>query len=113
MGNSPQHEITPDSSAVGESSRPIYDAAQRCSKRFEEYLWPADGTKGDHFLEMQELRGQFNEWAAYLGTFARPRASLDARLAPHPEIRNRILELLSMMQDNFNWGNDYTIHGYT
>ncbi|KAL6886897.1 hypothetical protein GGI43DRAFT_431693 [Trichoderma evansii] len=44
MSNSPQHEKIQDGSAVGESSRPIYDAAQRCSTQErpeEEIIAPA------------------------------------------------------------------------
>ncbi|RYO96852.1 hypothetical protein DL765_011425 [Monosporascus sp. GIB2] len=104
MGGSPQHEEMQGGSVVHESSQPIYDAAQLCSKHFEHHLQTTDGA-GDDYLEIEELWGRFNQWAAYVGAFAVPRASLDARLAPHGEIRDMVLELLYMIQDNLIWGN--------
>ncbi len=83
---------------------PIYDAAQLCSAQFEHHLQTADSASED-YLAVEELRGRFSQWAAYVGVFAVPRASLDARLAPHEDIRDMVLELLFMIQDNLDWGN--------
>ncbi|RYP46072.1 hypothetical protein DL768_007664 [Monosporascus sp. mg162] len=91
-------------SVVHESSQPIYDAAQLCSKHFEHHIETTDRA-GDDYLAIEELWGRFNQWAAYVGAFAVPRASLDARLVRHGEIRDRVLELLYMIQDNLIWGN--------
>jgi hypothetical protein len=104
MGNSPQRDGTHEGSVVHESSQPIYDTAQLCSKHFEHLLETTDGT-GEDYLAIEELRGRFNQWAAYVGAFAVPRASLDARLNPHEDIRDMVLELLSMIQSNLKWGN--------
>ncbi|RSM04459.1 hypothetical protein CEP52_006828 [Fusarium oligoseptatum] len=48
----------------------------------------------------EELRGRFNLWAAYAGAFAAPKASLDARLVAHSDIKDMVLELLVMVQRN-------------
>lgn len=103
MSDSPQREGTHEGSVV-QSSQPIYDTAQLCSKYFEHYLEIADGT-GEDYLKIAELRGRFNQWAAYVGAFAVPRASLDAQLTPHEDIRDMVLELLYMIQANLKWGN--------
>ena len=92
-----------------ESSQPIYAAARLCSKRFENHLQTTDGTKED-YLAIEELRGRFNQWTAYVGAFALPRASLDARLSSNEEIRDMVLELLSMIQANLEWGNLVLYH---
>jgi len=92
---------------VNESSQPIFDAACLCSKHFEQHLEITDGAlAGDSYLAIEELWGRFNQWASYIGAFAVPRASLDARLVPHREIRDMVLELLYTIQDNLIWGND-------
>ncbi|KAJ2988255.1 hypothetical protein NUW58_g4076 [Xylaria curta] len=99
MGGSPHHEEMQGGSAVHASSQPIYDAAQLCSKHFEDHLQTTDDA-GDDYLAIEELWGRFNQWAAYAGAFAVPRASLDARLVPHGEIRDMVLELLLNSRDN-------------
>lgn len=88
-----------------ESSETIYDAAQLCSEEFERQLGALNGAAGDNYRELNELWGKFNAWAAYVGAFAVPRASLDARLAPHETIKDMVLELLDMVQGNLEWGN--------
>ncbi|PON20791.1 hypothetical protein TGAM01_v210299 [Trichoderma gamsii] len=105
MADSSQIKKMQEGFVVHESSQPIFDAAQLCTKHFEDYFKAADGAKGDNYLEMEEQWGRFNQWAAYIGAFAVPRASLDARLTPHIEIKDMVLELLDMMQDNFVWVN--------
>jgi hypothetical protein len=108
MGDSPQHEDTHQGFVIHESSQPIYGAAQRCSKHFQHHLETADGT-GEDCLAIEELRGRFNQWAAYVGAFAVPRASLDARLSSHEDIRDMVLELLYMIQSNLKWG-DFALY---
>lgn len=103
MGGSPPHEEKQGGSSVLQSSQPIYDAAKLCSKHFEDHLETTKGAGDDH-LAIEELWGRFNQWAAYVGAFAVPRASLDARLLRHEEIRDMVLELLYMIQDNLIWG---------
>lgn len=56
------------------------------------------------FLLAEELRGRFSLWAAYLGVYTAPRASLDARLDGHKKIRDMVLELVEMVQRNLQWG---------
>jgi hypothetical protein len=85
--------------------QPIYDAAQLCSKHFEHHL----KTTGEDYLAIEKLYGRFNQWAAYVGAFAVPRASLDARLAPHEDIRDMVLELLYMIEANLKWSNFFLL----
>lgn len=99
MSDSPLLDKMQEGSIVYESSQPIYDTAQLCSKDFKRQLGAAgDGAAGDKYLEIKELWGRFNEWAVDVGVFAEPRASLDARLAPYVKTRDMILELLDMVQ---------------
>ncbi|KAI1317244.1 hypothetical protein F5Y16DRAFT_392874 [Xylariaceae sp. FL0255] len=102
MGDSPRHREMQGDSAAHQSSQPIYDAAQLCTKHFQHHLETIDGA-GNDYIVIEELWGRFNQWAAYVGAFAVPRASLDARLAPHGDIREMVLELLYMIQDNLIW----------
>ncbi|KAI8689760.1 hypothetical protein NCS56_00239800 [Fusarium sp. Ph1] len=50
-----------------------------------------------------ELRGEFKTWAAYIGAFAVPRASLDARLISHSDIRDMVLDLIMVLEQNLKW----------
>jgi hypothetical protein len=43
-------------------------------------------------------------WAAFVGAFAAPKASLDARLQNHGAVREIVLDLLFMLQQNLQWG---------
>lgn len=94
-----------ETSVTYESSETIYDAAQLCSKEFERQLGAANDAAGVNYRELNELWGRFNDWAAYAGAFAVPRASLDAQLAPQEKTKNMVLELLDMVQGNLEWGN--------
>ncbi|KAI9684270.1 MAG: hypothetical protein M1822_005743 [Bathelium mastoideum] len=104
MCDSLQREATHGGSAIHESSHLIYDAAQLCSQHLQHQLETTNGA-GEVCLAIEELRGRFNQWAAYVGAFAAPRASLDARLARNGDIRDMVLELLYMIQSNLKWGN--------
>jgi len=84
----------------------IYDTARICSKLFEQNLETLDNGSAK-FLLAEELHGRFNLWAAYIGAFAAPRASLDARLISHEDVKGMVLELLEMVQENLEWGNCY------
>ncbi|KAE8447646.1 hypothetical protein EG329_010617 [Mollisiaceae sp. DMI_Dod_QoI] len=79
----------------------IYDASLVCSTLFERYLDSSATPLNDDFAV--ELRGRFNLWAAYVGAFATPKASLDARLLAHRDIRDMIMELLVMIQANMSY----------
>jgi hypothetical protein len=104
MDGSPRHEEgTIGGSEIHLSNQPIYDAALLCSKHFERHLETTDKT-GDDYVAIEELWGRFSQWAAYIGAFAVPRASLDARLVRHGEIRDMVLELLFTIQENLVWG---------
>lgn len=99
MAGAPHQQETAQDS--GQPGQPIYDAASLCSKSFAHHL-ETEGA-ASNYLEIEELSARFNQWAAYVGAFAMPRASLDARLAPYEDIRDMVLELLYMIQDNLTW----------
>ena len=83
----------------------IYDTAVICSNLFEQCvnssIVPSPKSKDDFATE---LRGRFNLWAAYVGAFAAPKASLDARLVAHGDIRDMVVDLLVMIQANMRHG---------
>ena len=85
------------------SPEPIYDASRQCSTLLNEYMID-EAISSELYTTIQELRGRFEAWAAYTGAFALPRASLDARLAPHDDIKNMVLDLLTMLERNLQWG---------
>lgn len=100
-------ELTSQAANDYGASEAIYAAAKNCLTQFQHNL---NAQHGDRATE--ELRGRFNLWAAYIGAFAAPRASLDARLANHPEIRDMVVELLHMIQENLEWGICLSIHDW-
>ena len=84
-------------------TEPIYDNALLCSTLFDQFM-AERGSTSREYRHVEDLRGQFNQWAAYLGAFAAPRSSLDARLGPHPSIRDMVVELLQVIRRNVQWG---------
>ena len=89
----------------------IYDAARLCSKYFGLILDKSEHGSKRHVVA-EELRGRFHLWAAYVGAFAAPKASLDARLNVHTDIKGMVLELLDMLQVNLHWGTRFRIHEF-
>ena len=93
------------------STEPIYYAAVSCLAIFDEYLreskvpeQPSKRNAEQLHSEVEELRGQFKQWAAYIGAFAATRASLDARLTFQTTTREMLLELLALLRLNMRWG---------
>lgn len=86
-----------------DESPTIFNTARLCSDLFERILESTECGR-PLFLRVEELRGQFHLWAAYLGVYAVPRASVDARLDGHKKTKNMLLELLEMVQRNLQWG---------
>ncbi|RKK64383.1 hypothetical protein BFJ69_g16749 [Fusarium oxysporum] len=86
-----------------DESPTIYNMARLCSELFERILESTD-SGSPLFLPAEELRGRFHLWAAYLGVYAVPRASVDARLDDDKKTKNMLLELLAMVQRNLQWG---------
>lgn len=86
----------------------IYETALSCSEAF---VWVIDSahSKTEWLLFVEELRGRFSVWTAYAGIFASPRARLDTRLYHQPVIRDMVLELLDMIQNNLHWGEYFYI----
>jgi hypothetical protein len=81
----------------------IYDAASACADLFDRYLRNPRLTSSRRDLG-EECRGRFNLWAAYVGAVAAPKASLDARLGLHSDIKDIFLDLLVMIKDNVQQG---------
>ncbi len=86
-----------------ESSGPIYDSVSFCQGLFQYHLTEVNNHPGK-YLAVEGLYGQFNQWIAYVGALAVPKASLDARLASHQNLKDMVLELLSMICANLKWG---------
>ncbi len=103
MAGSPQQQEIQPTSVTQQLRQPIYDAACLCSERFKHHLETENGSRSN-YLEVEELWVRFNQWAVCVGAFAIPRDSLDAQLAAHAEVRDTVLELLYMIQDNLRWG---------
>ncbi|PTB59237.1 hypothetical protein M431DRAFT_298062 [Trichoderma harzianum CBS 226.95] len=77
----------------------IYNAAASCSHLFEQYVQTFGPTTGKLDLA-EDLQGQFNLWAAYIGAITTTKSSLDARLVGQDGLKSMILELLIMIRDN-------------
>ncbi|KAE8380327.1 hypothetical protein BDV26DRAFT_257809 [Aspergillus bertholletiae] len=77
----------------------IFSAANMCMSNFDDLLCRLDQDSATRRL-VEELRGRFNLWAAYVGAFAMPKASLDARLSLYPDLKCMVLELLDMVSRN-------------
>lgn len=87
-----------------EVSTTIYDGAMLCSDLFDQIL-ESTGNESQLFSLAEELRGRFSLWAAYLGVYAAKKASLDARLDGHKNIKSMVLELVERVEKNLRWGN--------
>ncbi|KAM5346199.1 hypothetical protein ACJ41O_009204 [Fusarium nematophilum] len=61
------------------------------------------GNGSPEYLLAEELRGRFSLWSAYIGVYAAPRASLDARLDSHQNLRDMVLELVEMVERSLQW----------
>lgn len=83
--------------------RTIYDSARLCSRLIEQSFAKVENNS-EKSLIIEELKGHFYLWAKYVGAFAAQRASLDSRLAPFPDIKDMIIELLDMVERNIQWG---------
>lgn len=92
----------------------IYDVTDSCFDVFERLVSAADGdaSLNQAFLvldsqspdesprDMRGFRNNFAFWIDYTGALAPTRASLDARLHGHDEIKEMVMELLEMIQRN-------------
>jgi hypothetical protein len=85
------------------AEKSVRGAATLCSDLFKQCIETRGLAVLDHELA-EELWGRFNLWAAYVGAFAAPKASLDARLVGHEDIMDMVLELLIMIQQNLRHG---------
>lgn len=86
-----------------EDKETICNAAMDCSDLFQQWLESLEPASPEHEFA-EELRGRFNLWAAYVGAFAAPKASLDARLVGHQDFKDMVIELLNMVKQNLKHG---------
>jgi hypothetical protein len=83
--------------------RDIFDLANICEDLFSRYADPnlaLPEPKARADLQQQ----RFEVWASYLGVFARYDVSLDRRLEYSEEIRDLVMQLLSLMRRNLDFG---------
>ncbi|KAH7153365.1 hypothetical protein EDB81DRAFT_648834, partial [Dactylonectria macrodidyma] len=80
----------------------IYDTARRCSELFDRIIGSMQN-QSPEINSAEELLGRFRLWTSYVGVFAVPRASLDARLKGHTKVKDMVLELLEMLERNLHW----------
>lgn len=83
--------------------REIFHLARACEDLFLKYAdpeLPVSDPRGRAELQQQ----RFYVWASYLGVFAAPDASLDKRLQESDDIQNLVVQLLSLMQRNLEFG---------
>lgn len=79
----------------------LYNQAATCRKSFRALL--VDGP-GESRTVVEEQQARFNIWAANIGVFANPEASLDYRLSESPEILRMIGQLLDLIYRNLERG---------
>jgi hypothetical protein len=79
----------------------LYNQATTCRESFRALL--ADGPAESRAV-VEEQQARFNIWAANIGVFANPKASLDYRLSESPEILRMIGELLDLVYRNLERG---------
>jgi hypothetical protein len=82
---------------------PIYSSAKKCSDAFDDLSASLrNSTSADNDPELEVMinvqKERFMNWATYLGVFAPPNASLDARLRNTSSVVDLILDHLSASQ---------------
>lgn len=82
----------------------IYDFAETCEALFDQLLTVLSTAGEDHYQTAQQLRSSFERWAGFLGVFAAQHVSLDRRLESSPQIRDRFLRLLKVVERNAEHG---------
>ncbi|KAK1483656.1 serine/threonine protein kinase [Colletotrichum costaricense] len=81
----------------------IYEATIRCDGAFDYSISKIQS--GQHAL--REFQQRLWAWATNAGALAEPCLSLDARLLSHAKLRNMILTLLDLIQDNLQAAVDF------
>jgi hypothetical protein len=89
---------------------PIYDLAETCETLFDQLLTVLSTAGEDHYQTAQQLRSSFERWAGFLGVFAAERVSLDRRLKSRPQIRDRFIRLLKVVERNAEHGTCQCFH---
>ena len=82
----------------------IYKAAVQCLELFELCLKAIDDPNNPSYEYIEDIRGGFNIWGAYIGAFAPAKLSLDARLMHHQDIKNMVMDMLHMIRENLSYG---------
>lgn len=94
--------------AAAGKKRDIFDLANICEDLFSRYAdpnLPLPEPKARADLQQQ----RFEVWASYLGIFAPYDVSLDRRLEYSEEIRSLVIQLLSLMRRNLDFGMFLTV----
>ncbi|KAK0659786.1 hypothetical protein QBC41DRAFT_262105 [Cercophora samala] len=83
---------------------PIYDEARYCETLFRGLLpdLAVDNVtvEAKNYHVIREHHQRFQLWTAFVGVFADPEASLDARLRDHQDVQNLVLQLLQLLKSN-------------
>ena len=94
----------PTTTGIAEQEKQeILHLARVCERLFSKYAdpqLPFSETRARAELQQQ----RFYVWASYLGVFAHPSASLDKRLEYSDEIRSLVIQLLSLIRRNLEFG---------
>ena len=89
--------VFPSIQPAGRSEASISTAAQQC-RALLRACRELDALKHDEWAENR--LAEFNLWTASSGVFAGDRASLDYRLAPHPEVKSVMVSLLAVLTES-------------
>lgn len=83
--------------------REIFHLARTCEDLFLRYVNPdLPSSEPRKRADFQQQR--FFVWASYLGVFATPKASLDKRLHNIDDVQSLVVQLLSLLQRNLEFG---------
>lgn len=82
----------------------IYDYAETCEGLFDQLITVLSTAGEDHYQTAKQLHSSFERWAGFLGVFAAQHVSLDTRLESSPQIHDRFVRLLKVVERNAKHG---------
>lgn len=82
----------------------IYNAAGACEALFDQLLIALSEAGPEHYNAGRQICSSFERWAGFLGVFAAESVSLDRRLESSPQIYDRFLRLLAVVERNAKHG---------
>lgn len=92
-----------------EDGEPIFGLATECEKLFDDRIERLKvDDHPDSTIMLAELRQRFANWAAFLGVFTESKVCLDRKLRHHVEIRDQVLRLLDIMEQNLTYREVYS-----